>query len=65
MNVAERITEILLSEGVHVAAGIAGDTVIIFPPLSFARRKLNVYCVRQERVAADLCDGYARVSGEM
>jgi acetolactate synthase-1/2/3 large subunit len=64
LNVAERIAEILLAEGVDVAAGIAGDTVDHLSTAFYKAPRMNVYCVRQERVAADLCDGYARVSGK-
>ncbi len=61
MKVAEAIGKILMTEGVEVAAGITGQSVGF---VADALSELKICYVRQERVAVDVCDGYARVSGK-
>lgn len=64
MNVAQAMAQALAAEGVRLAAGITGQSV---GPLADALAEQNgvtVYYVRQERVAVDICDGFARVSGQ-
>ena len=63
MNVAEAIAEAVVAEGARLAAGITGQSVgHIADALSLNPDMTMVY-VRQERVAVDICDGYARVTG--
>lgn len=61
MKVAEAIGKILMSEGVEVAAGITGQSI---GHVADALAEMQICYVRQERVAVDICDGYARVSGK-
>src|SRR5688572_8509600 len=61
MKVADAIGRILMAEGVEVAAGITGQSV---GHVADALSELKVCYVRQERVAVDICDGYARVAGK-
>jgi acetolactate synthase-1/2/3 large subunit len=63
MNVAEAIAQAVVAEGAKLAAGITGQSVgHIADALSMNPNMTMIY-VRQERVAVDICDGYARVSG--
>lgn len=64
MNVAEAITKVLISEGVRVAAGITGASVGKLADALVSAPQINLCYTRQERVAVDVCDGYARVSGK-
>jgi len=63
MNVAETVVQALLSEGVQLAAGIYGESIgrVVIGLANTPRIKLCY--TRQERVAIDIADGYARVSG--
>ena len=64
MNVAETVVQALVSEGVRVAAGIYGESIgRVVVGLANAPAVKLCY-TRQERVAVDIADGYARVSGE-
>lgn len=64
MNVAETVVQALVSEGVRVAAGIYGESIgRVVVGLANAPTVKLCY-TRQERVAVDIADGYARVSGE-
>jgi acetolactate synthase I/II/III large subunit len=64
MNVAEQLAEICRIEGIRLIAGVMGGSATqIVRALDCIPGRTAVYC-RQERVAADVCDGFARVSGE-
>ena len=63
MNVAEAISKAVVAEGVRLAAGITGQSVgHVADALSLDPNVTMIY-VRQERAAVDICDGYARVTG--
>lgn len=63
MNVAQAISRALVSEGVTMAAGIAGQS--IWPVIDALGdcEGVSLLYARQERVAFDICDGFARASG--
>ncbi|HWP60180.1 MAG TPA: thiamine pyrophosphate-dependent enzyme [Candidatus Acidoferrales bacterium] len=61
---AQAITKILVSEGVRVGAGIGGQSVERLANVLVAESDINICYARQERVAIDIVDGYARVSGK-
>jgi acetolactate synthase-1/2/3 large subunit len=63
MKVAQAISRALVSEGVTLAAGIAGQS--IFPVIDAIGDcdEISLMYARQERVAFDICDGFARASG--
>lgn len=64
MNVAEQIADICRIEGVRFIAGVMGGSAThIVRALDGIPGRKALYC-RQERVAVDACDGYARVTGE-
>ena len=64
MNVAELISRCLVAEGVTLAAGLSGQSVgPVLDGLS-ERSEISLMYARQERVAFDICDGYARATGE-
>jgi thiamine pyrophosphate-dependent acetolactate synthase large subunit-like protein len=63
MNVATAIADALVAEGVRVAAGITGQSIGHLADALAERPEVKVFYVRQERVAVDICDGFARVSG--
>lgn len=64
MKVAQAISRALVSEGVTLAAGIAGQS--IFPVIDALGdcAEISLMYARQERVAFDICDGFARASGK-
>ena len=63
MNVADTIVQALVGEGVRVAAGIFGESIgRVVVGLANAP-KIKLCYTRQERVAIDIADGHARVSG--
>src|SRR5581483_4624050 len=64
MNVAEAVAEALLAEGVKVAAGITGQSIGQLADALALAPELSLIYVRQERVAIDICDGFARVAGQ-
>jgi acetolactate synthase-1/2/3 large subunit len=65
MDVADAIAAICHAEGVRVIAGVWGQSATrISKSLSELPDAKLFYC-RQERVAVDICDGYARVSGKL
>ncbi|MBI4528149.1 MAG: hypothetical protein HY695_30520 [Deltaproteobacteria bacterium] len=64
MNVAQAIAKILISEGVRVAAGIGGQSIERLANVLVGAPEITLCYTRQERVAVDICDGYARVSGK-
>ncbi len=63
MKVAQAISRALVSEGVTLAAGIAGQS--IWPVIDAIGDcgEVTIMYARQERVAFDICDGFARASG--
>lgn len=64
VNVAEQIAEICRIEGVRLIAGVMGGSAThIVRALDGIPGRRALYC-RQERVAVDACDGFARVTGE-
>ena len=64
MNAAQAISKILISEGVRVGAGIGGQSIERLANVLVNESDINLCYARQERVAVDICDGYARVSGK-
>ncbi len=64
MKVADTIVDILVKEGVRVAAGITGNSIQQVAEALARAPEVNVCYARSERVAADIVDGYARVAGE-
>ena len=65
MNVADRIVEALVAEGVTLAAGIAGNDVGKILDALGRADAIDLVYVRQERAAIDICDGFARASGRV
>jgi thiamine pyrophosphate-dependent acetolactate synthase large subunit-like protein len=64
VNVAEQIAEICRLEGVRLVAGVmGGNATQLVRALDGIPGRHVLYC-RQERVAVDACDGYARITGE-
>lgn len=63
MNVAEAIAGALVKEGITQAAGIAGTHIGRLLEAIAARKEIDLMYCRQERVAIDIADGYARASG--
>jgi acetolactate synthase-1/2/3 large subunit len=63
MNVAEAMSSALAAEGVRVAAGITGQSIGHLADALAERQDIKIFYTRQERVAVDICDGYARVCG--
>lgn len=64
MNVAEAIAEICRAEGVRVVAGIWGQSATHISKALADTPGMKLYYCRQERVLVDICDGFARVSGQ-
>ena len=63
MKVSEKIAEALVSEGVTLAAGISGQSIGRLLDAIANRPEVTLMYTRQERVAFDICDGFARASG--
>ena len=63
MKVAEAIAQALVAEGVRLAAGITGQSVGHVADALAEKESVKVVYVRQERVAIDMADGFARASG--
>ena len=63
MQVAEAIGHCLVAEGVALAAGLSGQSVGPLLDAIAGRSEISLIYARQERVAFDICDGYARASG--
>ena len=64
MKVAEAISHALVSEGVRLAAGITGQSIGHVADALAEEDGVKVIYARQERVAFDICDGFARASGK-
>jgi acetolactate synthase-1/2/3 large subunit len=63
MKVAEAISRALVSEGVTLAAGISGQSIGKLLDAIADCGEISLMYARQERVAFDICDGFARASG--
>ncbi len=63
MKVADAIAQALVAEGVRLAAGITGQSVGHVADALAESDSVKVVYVRQERVAIDMADGFARASG--
>jgi acetolactate synthase-1/2/3 large subunit len=63
MNVGEAIAKALVAEGVTLAAGISGTHIGKLLDALAGRNELQLMYARQERVAFDICDGFARATG--
>jgi thiamine pyrophosphate-dependent acetolactate synthase large subunit-like protein len=63
MNVAEAIIQALVAEGVRISAGITGQSVGVIGDALISQPEIQMRYTRQERVAVDICDGYARATG--
>jgi acetolactate synthase-1/2/3 large subunit len=63
MLVSEVIGQALVAEGVTLAAGISGQSIGHVLDAIASRSEISLMYVRQERVAFDICDGFARASG--
>ncbi len=59
MKVGEAVGHALVAEGVRLAVGLSGTHIGAIA----AREEISLMYARQERVAFDICDGYARASG--
>ena len=64
MQVAELIADYIVSEGVTLAAGMSGQQIGPFLDQIAARTEIELMYARQERVAFDICDGFARATGK-
>jgi acetolactate synthase-1/2/3 large subunit len=63
VNVADRIGQILVAEGVRLAAGITGQSIGYVADALASAPEVKLCYTRQERVAVDICDGYGRMTG--
>jgi acetolactate synthase-1/2/3 large subunit len=63
MNVAEGIARALVAEDIRLAAGIFGQQIGRLAEAIAGREEISLMYVRQERVALDICDGFARACG--
>jgi acetolactate synthase I/II/III large subunit len=64
MKVSDAICQALVAEGVTLAAGISGQSVGHLLDSIAESPNFSLIYVRQERVAFDVCDGFARASGK-
>jgi acetolactate synthase-1/2/3 large subunit len=62
-SVAETISHCLVAEGVKLAAGMSGQQIGPLLDQIAGRTEIALMYARQERVAFDICDGYARATG--
>jgi acetolactate synthase-1/2/3 large subunit len=63
MKVAQAIAQALYAEGIRLVAGITGQSIGHVADALAECPGMSVFYTRQERVAFDICDGYARASG--
>ena len=63
MKVSEAISQALVAEGVTLAAGISGQSIGHVLDAIAESPQFSLIYVRQERVAFDICDGFARACG--
>lgn len=64
MNVAQAMVEAFVQEGIDVATGIAGMSIVEFANAVCSNPAIRVCYARHERGAADIADGYGRVTGQ-
>ena len=64
MKVSDAISQALAAEGVTLAAGISGQSIGHVLDSIAETPNVSLVYVRQERVAFDVCDGFARASGK-
>ncbi len=64
MNVAEVIAEICHAEGIRTVAGIWGQSATHISKALAEKPDMKLFYCRQERVVVDICDGFARASGQ-
>ena len=64
MKVAEFIGNYLLAEGIRLAAGMSGQQIGPILDQLASHDEIDLMYTRQERVAFDICDGYARATGK-
>ena len=63
MKVAQAIARALYQEGIRLVAGITGQSIGHVADALAECENMSVFYTRQERVAFDICDGYARTCG--
>jgi acetolactate synthase-1/2/3 large subunit len=63
MKVAQAIAQALHQEGIRLVAGITGQSIGHVADALAECENMSVFYTRQERVAFDICDGYARTCG--
>ena len=63
MKVAEAIVDACVAEGVRLAAGLAGTHIGHLLDAIARREEIALMYARQERVALDIADGFARACG--
>ena len=64
MKVGDAIADALVAEGISLAAGISGQSIGRLLDAIANRNEIKLMYARQERVAFDICDGFARASGK-
>ena len=64
MRGADALVKCLQAEGVKFVAGITSGSTMEISDALLAAPEILPILTRHERVAGDMCDGYARVSGE-
>src|SRR5258706_14374123 len=62
---AEAVVEMLKAHGVEVIFGLCGDTSLPLYDAFFSEKKIRHVLTRDERHAAYMADGYARVTGKV
>src|SRR6185295_10375017 len=62
---AEAVVEMLRAHGVEVVFGLCGDTSLPLYDAFFDSKKIKHVLTRDERHAAYMADGYARVTGKV
>ena len=64
MNVAQAISRALVSEGITLAAGMSGQQIGLLLDAIANCGEIQLMYARQERVAFDIADGFARACGK-
>ena len=64
MKVSDAICQALVAEGVTLAAGISGQSIGHVLDAIAESPNFSLMYARQERVAFDICDGFARATGK-
>src|SRR5437868_9369769 len=65
LNGAEAVVEMLKAHGVEVVFGLCGDTILPLYDAFYNSKKIKHVLTRDERHAAYMADGYARVTGKV